>query len=106
MLDHRVVELAWRLPLHQQIRGGEGKWLLRRVLERHVPRTLFDRPKQGFGIPIDAWLRGPLREWAEALLDPDRLAAGGIPPSPSRCSRHCGSTCGAGATASTSSGPS
>ena len=72
-LDHRVVELAWRLPVHQRIRGGEGKWVLRRILERHLPRALFDRPKQGFGIPIDAWLRGPLRGWAEALLDPERL---------------------------------
>ena len=78
LLDHRLVEFAFRLPHHQIIRGGEGKWLLRRVLERHVPRSLLDRPKKGFGIPIDAWLRGPLREWAEELLSPSRLAREGF----------------------------
>jgi asparagine synthase (glutamine-hydrolysing) len=73
LLDHRVVELAWRFPPEWKARGGEGKWILRRVLERYVPRELFDRPKQGFGVPLAAWLRGPLREWAEGLLDPQRL---------------------------------
>jgi asparagine synthase (glutamine-hydrolysing) len=78
LLDHRVVEFAWRLPLHQKIRGGVSKWLLRRLLERHVPRSLFERPKHGFGVPIDAWLRGPLREWAEDLLSQQRLEREGF----------------------------
>jgi asparagine synthase (glutamine-hydrolysing) len=73
LLDHRVVELAWRIPPDLKARAGAGKWILRRVLERYVPRELFERPKMGFGIPLAAWLRGPLRDWAEALLDARRL---------------------------------
>ncbi len=84
-LDHRVVEFAWRLPLSQKIRGGVSKLLLRRVLERHVPRSLFERQKHGFGVPIDAWLRGPLLEWAEDLLSEEKLAREGFfDPAPVR----------------------
>jgi len=78
LLDHRVVELAWRLPLHMKIRDGQSKWLLRRVLYRHVPRELIERPKMGFSIPLDSWLRGPLRDWADSLLDSARLAREGL----------------------------
>jgi len=72
-LDPQVVEFAWRLPLAMKVRPNEGKWLLRQVLYRYVPRTMVERPKMGFGIPLDSWLRGPMREWAEALLEPRRL---------------------------------
>jgi len=78
LLDHRVVELAWQLPLHLKIREGQGKWVLREVLYRHVPRKLIERPKKGFSIPLDQWLRGPLRDWAEALLAESRLSQEGF----------------------------
>jgi asparagine synthase (glutamine-hydrolysing) len=84
-LDHRVAELAWRLPMSMKIRNGEGKWALRQVLYKYVPRQLIERPKAGFGIPVGQWLRGPLREWAEALLDADRLQREGyLDPAPIR----------------------
>jgi asparagine synthase (glutamine-hydrolysing) len=85
ILDHRVAEFAWSLPLSLKLRGGERKWILRQVLYRHVPAELVDRPKMGFGVPIDQWLRGPLRDWAEDLLDERRLReAGLIEPAPVR----------------------
>ena len=77
LLDHRVVEAAWRMPLEYKIRDGQGKWLLREVLYRHVPRALVERPKTGFTLPLDSWLRGPLRDWAESLLEPARLTREG-----------------------------
>lgn len=78
LLDHRVVEFAWRVPMHQKIRGGKGKWLMRELLYRDVPRELIERPKQGFAIPLDAWLRGPLRDWAADLLEPAALRNEGL----------------------------
>ncbi len=86
LLDHRVVEFAWRLPLSFKIRqGGEGKWLLRRLLDRYVPSSLVERPKMGFGVPLDSWLRGPLRKWAEELLDEQGLRREGyLHPGPIR----------------------
>lgn len=77
LVDHRVVEFAASLPMSLKRRGGEGKWILRQVLKRHVPPSLTERPKMGFGIPLDQWLRGGLRKWGEDLLDPDRLKVEG-----------------------------
>jgi asparagine synthase (glutamine-hydrolysing) len=85
LLDHRLVELAWKLPIECKIREGVTKWGLREVLYRHVPKKLIERPKQGFAIPIGDWLRGPLRDWAESLLEEKRLIQEGyLNPEPIR----------------------
>ena len=76
-LDHRVFDLAWRMPLHLKIRDGVGKWCLRELLYRRVPQEMIERPKMGFAVPIGDWLRGPLRDWAETLLDKGRLSSAG-----------------------------
>lgn len=76
-LDHRVIELAWRIPQAMKIREGKGKWILRQVLYRHVPQEMIERPKKGFSIPLGEWLRGPLREWAETLLSEERIIKDG-----------------------------
>ncbi|GAB4502948.1 MAG: asparagine synthase (glutamine-hydrolyzing) [Anaerolineales bacterium] len=83
--DHETIEMAWRLPLNLKIRGGQGKWILRQILARHLPARMMERPKQGFAIPLHSWLRGPLRPWAEALLDENRLRREGFfAPAPIR----------------------
>ena len=78
LLDHSLLEFAWTLPWRARVRDGGGKWMLRQVLARYLPRTLFERPKQGFAIPLAAWLRGPLREWAGDLLARPDLALDGL----------------------------
>ena len=85
LLDHRVIEAAWRLPRAMKVRGGQSKWLLRQILYKYVPRNLIERPKMGFGVPIDLWLRCELRDWAEQLLDESRLVQEGfLDPAPIR----------------------
>ncbi|MCB1579758.1 MAG: asparagine synthase (glutamine-hydrolyzing) [Rhodospirillales bacterium] len=78
LLDTRIFDYVWSLPENIKIRGGQGKWLLRQVLKRHVPEKLFQRPKQGFNMPVGDWLRGDLRDWAESLLDEKHLREEGL----------------------------
>jgi asparagine synthase (glutamine-hydrolysing) len=78
LLDYRLVEFAWTLPLAMKVRGGSGKRILKKVLDRYVPSSLIERPKMGFGIPLESLLRGRLRDWAESLLDPAAMRAQGL----------------------------
>jgi asparagine synthase (glutamine-hydrolysing) len=80
LLDHRVVELAWRLPLQMKVRNAVGKWVLRRVLGRYVPPAMYERPKMGFGVPVGDWIRGPIRDWAESLVNERALEGDGHLP--------------------------
>jgi asparagine synthase (glutamine-hydrolysing) len=77
-LDADLYEYSWTLPLDRKIRNGHGKWILKEIVYSHLPRELMNRPKQGFGVPIDRWLRGPLYDWAESLLDEKRLTSEGF----------------------------
>ena len=91
LLDHRVVEFAWRLPLHLKVRNGDSKWILKQVLYKYVPAALMQRRKSGFGVPVGEWVRGPLRDWAEELLAESRLRRDGVlhvAPVRERWSRH------------------
>ncbi len=78
LLDHRVVEFGWGIPLSMKLKDGSSKWILRQILYRYVPRELVEGPKRGFSIPVGTWLRGPLRSWAENLLDEERLKSEGF----------------------------
>jgi len=85
LLDHRLVEFAWQVPIEHKFKNGGGKWLLRNVLYRYLPQEMMDRPKMGFGVPLDDWLIGPLREWAENLLNEKKLREEGyFDPAPIR----------------------
>jgi len=94
-LDHRVVEFAWQLPLRFKIRNGTSKWILRQILYKYVPPEIMERPKMGFGVPIDSWLRGPLRDWAEELLSESSLSRYGffaVPPIRAKWAEHLSGT--------------
>ena len=82
LLDRRIVEFAARIPTRSKVRNGVGKWLLRQVLTRYVPESLIDRPKKGFGIPIEIWLRGPMKSWAKSLIDERKLTSEGCQDQP------------------------
>lgn len=77
-LDHRIIDLVWSLPFSMKMRDGQSKWILRQVLYKYVPKELIERPKMGFGIPVGDWIRGPLKSWAEALLDESRIRRDGF----------------------------
>ena len=77
-LDHRVIEHALRIPLESRIYNGRGKQPLRNILDKYVPRALIERPKMGFSLPVNQWMKGPLRDWAESLLDHNRLREEGF----------------------------
>jgi asparagine synthase (glutamine-hydrolysing) len=78
LLNHHILEFAWRLPLRMKLRGNRTKWAMREILYRYVPRELIERPKQGFMVPLDAWLRGPLRQWTDDLVTPKMLRDDGF----------------------------
>ncbi|MBI5249955.1 MAG: asparagine synthase (glutamine-hydrolyzing) [Desulfomonile tiedjei] len=78
LLDYRIGEFSWRLPIYMKIRNGQGKWLLRQLLKKYLPEDLFSRPKAGFSIPLASWLRGPMRSWAESLIEPKRIREQGL----------------------------
>ena len=78
LLDHKIVELAWRMPLNMKIQGSQSKVILRNILYKHVPKNLIERPKAGFSIPLGDWLRGPLKEWVETLINHTRLKEEGF----------------------------
>ena len=85
LLDHRVIEFSWKLPLNLKVHDGQGKWILRQLLHRYLPKELVERPKMGFGVPISDWLRKPLRDWAETLLGEQRIRNEGyLNPDPIR----------------------
>ena len=77
-LDHKLIENVWRIPQSLKLRNGSGKWILKKILNKYVPNELTERPKMGFGIPIESWLRGPLKDWVENLLDEKRLEEEGF----------------------------
>jgi asparagine synthase (glutamine-hydrolysing) len=78
LLDHRLAEFCWTLPLDLKMREGKSKWPLRQVLYKHVPKNLIERPKMGFGVPVNDWIRGPLRDWAESLMSREALQRSGL----------------------------